>query len=179
MIQVNTNGLGTDGAAGHNRFGLRAYSSSDVSAKDAISIAGFQKMAIYANLPSATTLFHLARIPNGSGGSVLLVKLFDIGDSTGSGAITILPPSGASLSGCTGTGPATGALSSCSITANSSFNGKWETIAVPIPAGYSCDDTDPTQCWFKLQYAYGAGNQPSDTTSWTANLEGAPVRLVR
>ncbi|MGZ4687453.1 pilus assembly protein TadG-related protein [Oryzihumus sp.] len=178
FIQVRTNGLGTDGASGHNRFALRAYSTSDGSARDAISIAGFQKMAIYANIPSATTTFHLARIPSGAAGHILNVRLFDIGDSTGNGTVTVVSPSGAALAGCTGTGPASGTLSSCSITSNSSFNGKWETIAVPVPAGYTCADSDPTACWFKLQYAYGAGNQPSDTTSWTASLEGDPVRLV-
>jgi hypothetical protein len=36
----------------------------------------------------------------------------------------------------------------------------------------------PTGCWVRLQYAYGSGNQPSDTTSWTAGIEGDPVRLV-
>jgi len=40
------------------------------------------------------------------------------------------------------------------------------------------ENPDPTACWFKLQYAYGTKNQPSDTTSWTASLEGDPVRLV-
>jgi len=65
MIQVKTNGLGTDGASGHNRFALRTYSTSDPSAKDAISLAGFNKMAMYANLPGAMTTFHLARVPSG------------------------------------------------------------------------------------------------------------------
>jgi hypothetical protein len=56
--------------------------------------------------------------------------------------------------------------------------GKWQTVSVPIPTNYTCSSSVPTGCWVRLQYAYGGGNQPSDTTSWTAGIEGDPVRLV-
>jgi hypothetical protein len=52
-------------------------------------------------------------------------------------------------------------------------------ISVPVPAAFTCEDLDPQKCWVRLRYTYGAGNQPSDTTSWQASLEGDPVRLVR
>ncbi|HET7326333.1 MAG TPA: pilus assembly protein TadG-related protein [Nocardioidaceae bacterium] len=183
LIQVKTNGVGADAASGHNRFGLRGWSSGDSSAKDAIAIAGYNKMAVYANLPSATTLFHLARLPSGSGGQVLNVRLFDVGDSSNTGTIQVVAPDGFDFSGCKGYGPQGGVsgtdLPTCSVTANSSsFQGKWQTIAVPIPDDYGCDDEDPTACWAKLQYSYGSGNQPTDTTSWQASIEGDPVRLV-
>ncbi len=62
-IQVQTNGLGSDLAGGHNRFGLRASGSSGVD-KDNISIAGFGKMVMYANTPGgARTRFFLAPHP--------------------------------------------------------------------------------------------------------------------
>lgn len=178
MIQVRTNGVGADRAAGHNRFGLRVYSPTDSAAKDEMSIAGFSKMAIYANLPAATTTFHLARVPSAAAGQALNVELFDIGDSTGSGNVSVLAPDGSGLTQCTGTGPAKGALPTCTIRASSSFNGKWQTISVPVPKDYSCQDDDPNSCWFRLRYAYGSGNQPSDTTSWKASLAANPVRLV-
>ena len=182
MVQVQTNGLGSDAASGHNRFSLRAYSSTNPSSKDSIYLAGYNKMAIYANLPSAKTTFYLARVPSGSAGQVLNVRLFDIGDSSANGIITVLPPtgSGVSFSNCVGTGPTAGNLPTCSVTANSStYQGRWEQISVPIPSGYSCNDSDPTACWVKLQYDYGTGAQPNDTTSWTASIEGDPVRLVQ
>ena len=69
-------------------------------------------------------------------------------------------------------------LTDCAITANSTYNGKWQTVSVPIPTNYTCSSSVPTGCWVRLQYAYGSGNQPSDTTSWTAGIEGDPVRLV-
>jgi hypothetical protein len=181
IIQVQTNGNGADAASGHNRFGLRAYSSTSATGKDNIYLAGYNKMGIYANLPSATTLFYLARVPSGSGGQILNVRLFDVGDAGGTGSIQVLAPadSGVTFTNCKGTGPTAGNLATCSIPTNSSiYQGKWETISVPIPAGYSCNDNDQGACWVKLKYTYGAGNQPSDTTSWTASIEGDPVRLV-
>lgn len=177
MIQVKTNGLGADSASGHNRFGLRAYSSTDTTAKDSISIAGFAKMAIYANLPGATTTFHLARVPKTAAGQVLSVKLFDIGDATGQGTVSIRDPNNNVPTDCTGSG-AVKITGSCTFTASGTFNGKWQVVSIPIPKTYTCTDSDPNSCWFKLVYAYGQGNQPSDTTSWSAALDGNPVRLV-
>jgi hypothetical protein len=174
------------GFGSHQRFHasahlLRAYSSTPATGKDNIYLAGYNKMGIYANLPSATTLFYLARVPSGSGGQILDVRLFDVGDAGGTGSIQVLAPadSGVTFTNCKGTGPTAGNLSTCSIPTNSSiYQGKWETISVPIPPGYSCNDNDQGSCWVKLKYTYGAGNQPSDTTSWTASIEGDPVRLV-
>ena len=80
------------------------------------------------------------------------------------------------FSGCVGAGPAPGSLPGCAITASSCFNGKWQTISVPIPSTYTCTDLDVTKCWVRLQYSYPG--QPTDTTSWSASIEGDPVRLV-
>ena len=70
-------------------------------------------------------------------------------------------------------------MAGCSVTASSAFNGKWQTIMVPVPTTYSCTDEDVTKCWYRLRYAYGSGSQPTDTTSWTASVAGDPVRLIR
>ncbi len=182
MVQVKTNGLGVDGASGHNRFALRAYSATDSSARESVAIAGYSHMAIYANLPNATTSFYLARVPSGASGQVLNLGLFDVGDSSSAGTIRILAPpaSGVSFTNCQASGVSNGLLPSCQLTnVGSNYNAKWQTVSVPIPAGYSCNDLDPDDCWVRLQYAYGSGNQPTDTTSWVANIEGDPVRLVK
>jgi Flp pilus assembly protein TadG len=181
-IQVKTNGLGADGEGGHNRFALRAFGSGSTD-KDNISVAGFNKMAMYGNTPSGTSRFYLARVPSGAHGQLFKVRLFDIGDGATSGStITVLPPqeTGGTFSGCVGLGPTigTGTLTDCKISVNSSYNGKWEQISVPIPTGYSCTDSSPTGCWLRLEFYYGSGSTPQDTTSWTANIEGDPVRLV-
>lgn len=181
FIQVQTNGPADDPSGdGHNRFAMRAFGSSS-SDNSAISITGLTDMAIYANLPSAHTSFYLTRVEPAAAGQILDVRLFDIGDSSQPGTVRIVPPTDSGLSsfaGCVGAGPTSGSLTSCSVPANSSYNGKWETISVPIPSGYTCNSSVPTGCWITLSYDYGAG-QPSDTTSWQASLEGSPVRLIQ
>ncbi len=183
MIQVQTNGpADRTGANGHNRYSLRAFGAS-ASQNNDIAVAGFTKMAIYANLPGAVTQFFLAQVPPTAKGQTLAVRLYDIGDSTNTGTISILPPPDSSVSafdGCIGNGPRTGALSNCSITANATdFQGRWQVISIPIPTTYTCDSSAATGCWVRLQFSYGAGNTPSDTTSWQASVAGDPVRLVR
>jgi hypothetical protein len=181
LIQVKTNGVGSDNANGHNRFALRAYSTSNTSAKDDIAISGFSKMAMYANLPNATSKFYLARVPSGAAGQVLNVNLFDVGDATKPGTITVVAPpeSGVTFKDCQGSGVVNATMPNCSLSGvNSKYNGQWQTISVPIPTGYKCDDRDSADCWVRLEFEYGSGNQPSDTTSWAASIEGDPVRLI-
>ena len=179
-IQVKTNGLGADNQGGHNRFALRAYGSRSAD-KDNISIAGFSKMVMYGNTPNGTSKFYLARIPSNSSGQYFNVNLFDIGDGAETGStIKVIPPTetGGSFTGCTGRGRVNGSLSNCKISVSSTFNGRWQTITVPIPASYTCDDSSSTGCWVRLEFYYGSGSQPTDTTSWTATLDGDPIRLV-
>lgn len=177
-VQVQTSVPG--GAGGRNRFGLRAFGTG--SDKDHISVAGFDKMGIFANF-AGTTQFYLARVPSSDAGQILDVRLFDVGDSPTTGHISILPPTGSAVSftNCKATGSTaalTKALPDCSFDVSQSVNnGRWQNVAVPIPAAYTCTDSDPTKCWVMLKYDYGASN-PADATSWTASIEGDPVRLV-
>ena len=184
-IQVQTNGPGgVPAASGHNRFSLRAYGGSSAD-NDAISVAGFEKMAVYANTPNGTTTDYLARIPSGAKGQMFNVNLYDIGDGAKTGStIQIVPPAETTpttFAGCTGTGPVlgTGALTNCTISVDSSYNGKWEVISVPIPSTYTCNDTLSTGCWVSLKFFYGTGSVPNDTFSVTADIDGDPVRLVQ
>jgi hypothetical protein len=181
MIQVKTNGVGNDAASGHNRFSLRAFGASSAD-DDAISVAGYNKMAMYANTPSGTSRFFLARVPSGAHGQLFNVRLYDIGDGAVSGStVTVLPPAETpgTFANCKGAGTVTSAaLSNCRISVSSSYNAKWQTISVPIPVGYTCNDASPAGCWVRLEFYYGAGSSPADTTSWTASIEGDPVRLV-
>jgi len=193
IVQVRTNvRLGNDPAGpadtttpggGHNRFALRAAfvdAAGTNPQSDGISIFGNASMAIYANAPNARTQFHLARVPSGSGGHTLSLNFFDVADASQPGTLSIIAPpdSGVTFSNCTGIGPAAGALPTCSVTTTRAFNGRWQTVKVPIPEGYSCDDTDPRACWVRIEYDYGAGSTVQDTTTWTAVIEGDPVRLV-
>lgn len=190
LVQVKTNGI-TPTADGTNHFAIRATGSA-VGDKENLSVAGREKIGIYANKPGVTTEFHLARVPSSAAGQTLKVRLFDVGDSASGGStgtINIVSPPdadgdafGVPASPCIGVrstnSPVT--LTDCSLTGvqSSTHNGKWQSIAVPIPANYTCDDADTTMCWVRLQYEYGSSTSPNDVTAWTAIIEGDPVRLV-
>ena len=60
-----------------------------------------------------------------------------------------------------------------------SFNGKWQTLRVPIPDTFTCAETVQLGCWVRLHLSYAAGSSPHDATSWLASLDGDPVRLVQ
>jgi hypothetical protein len=138
-------------------------------------------MAMYANTPNGTTTFFLAKLPSGAKGQLFNVSLWDIGDGAKTGStVTVLPPleTGGTFSNCTGAGVQNGALSGCRINVSSSYNARWQTISVPVPATYACTDASPTGCWVRLEFYYGSGSTPMDTTSWTASIVGDPVRLV-
>jgi len=179
-IQVTTSTPG--GAGGHNRFALRAF-GSNLTDKDSISVAGFDKMGIFANF-TGTTQFFLARVPSTAAGQVLNVRLFDVGDGASGGTITILKPAETAASGTLSNCQASGSISqlnaalpTCALSVSATYNqGRWQNIAVPIPSAYTCSDNLTTGCWVILKYEY-VGN-PADATSWTASIQGDPVRLV-
>ncbi|MGL5863285.1 MAG: pilus assembly protein TadG-related protein, partial [Phycicoccus sp.] len=179
-IQVRTNGLGADLGVGNNRFGLRA-SGSGAGDNDAVSIAGFGKMVMFANTPAGTSRFFIARVPSSSSGRTVKINLFDIGDGATSGShITVVPPSevGGSFSGCEGQGLVNGPLAGCRLGVSSTFNGRWQTVTVPLPSTYRCDDTRAAGCWLRLEYFSGPSSEQRDTTSWQASVDGDPIRLV-
>ena len=67
---------------------------------------------------------------------MLNVRLFDIGDSSQPGTITIKPPADSNLSsftGCVGSGPTTGTLSNCSITGKLELQRQVATDVRPDP----------------------------------------------
>lgn len=179
FFQITTSGT----LDAQNHFSLAAWSTSDSTAKNAISVSGYKKMALYAGV-SATTNFFMARVPNAAAGHILDINLFDIGDvSSGYASLAVLQPTATgttAASNCVGVGPKAGTMANCTFnTSTGVFNGKWQLIQVPIPTTYNCgDDTVATNCWYRLQYT-SSGGQPTDTTSWAAGLEGDPVRLVK
>ena len=186
-VQVKTNQVlpNADSAGGHNRFSLRAFGSG-AGDNDVISVAGFNKMAMYANTPASFVVKdYLARIPSGAKGQMFNVSLYDVGDGAkGISTIQILPPSETTpttFAGCTGSGPTigSGSLTNCQISVDGTYNVKWEVISVPISSTYSCNDASVAGCWVRLQFSYGTGSTASDTFSVTANINGDPVRLVQ
>lgn len=160
---------------GSNRFSVRAYGGP----VGAVSVSALGKMSIYANATAASPTFNLIRILPGAAGQTLVFKFFDIGDAESGGSLTVLPPSETttSLKNCHASGFQVTTLAACSININSSWNGKSETIAAPIPSTYTCNYSSPGGCWFRLKVSFASGSV-SDTTTWTAYVSGDPVRLI-
>jgi Flp pilus assembly protein TadG len=197
LIQIRTDvSYGSDAAGaanttsgdGQNRFALRAAFVSGangpaVGSQAGLRIAGTSVMAMYANFPGANTKFFLARVPSGSGGHALQVGIFDPSDADDNGSLRIVPPTdsnvGSNFSGCVADGPVDGNLTNCLVHTNSTdFQGKWQTVRVPIPTNYTCDDLDPLGCWVKIEFIFPGGKGVHDTTTWRATMEGDPVRII-
>jgi Flp pilus assembly protein TadG len=165
---------------GNNRFALRVKGPQ----RGAISIAGWDHMGMYLNYTGAKTTFNLVRVVPAAATKTLRIGFFDTGDASNPGTITIKGPSDsnlpASLVGCTGGGAVvTGAISGCTLTNvyTTTYNGKWQYVNVPIPADYTCTVAETGGCWFRVDFDFN-GSVPTDTTSWTARVEGDPIRLI-
>jgi hypothetical protein len=194
QVQTKTKSDGTAAplGSGANRFALRAGLNGNVSTPN-LRVYGEARIGIYANSPAANTTFYLARVLPGAKGRSLVVNFFDTGDAAAAGTLTVLPPPdsnvGASFVGCTytkppgtSTGPPWGTFQStttgCKITnvSSATYNGQWIQFKIPIPDTYDCTYTDANGCWTRINFAFPSN--VSDTTTWTARVEGDPVRLV-
>ena len=60
---------------------------------------------------------------------------------------------------------------------NGIYNGHWLRVSITIPpaASYTCT----TDCWWSIQYNFGAGGSPNDRTVWVVNVLGDPVHLIQ
>lgn len=179
-----TNGSTTVNTWGHNRYSIRAGIGSDPTApgyRSGVKVFANGRLPIYANAEGASTEFYLARIlPTGSE-RTLKVSLWDISDGGSSGSMQVVPPAeaGGTFSGCTydSTGGTYTVQSGCQFSFNSgALNAQVMTVTIPIPASYTCDSSVPAGCWIKVRAPFaGAVN---DTTTWSADVVGDPVRLV-
>jgi Flp pilus assembly protein TadG len=204
MVQVRTN-VKADGSpapdgGGHNRYSLRAGLNGSLST-GAVSIYGQERMAIYANAPGASTSFFLARITPGAAGRHLTLTFHDTGDADSPGTLQVLPPTDAKI-GITpistfdncqytappgnATGPPFGTMidtaPDCSVSGvsrNAGWDGQTVQWSVPIPVGYTCDFNQQIGCWLKLKFTFPSSASVSDTTTWSATLDGNPVRIVQ
>jgi hypothetical protein len=142
-------------------------------------------MSIYANVDGTTgnTEFHLAEVKEVHAGKTFVVELWDPGDASGDHSVEIRDPSG--------TPPAceweavedengasiSGSEASCVVVTSKPggggrFNNWLVTIRIELPADYTC----AADCWWTVYYNYPG--QTTDTSTWSAYIEGKPVRLV-
>lgn len=175
--------------SGHNRYGMRVRVTGGGTSSD-VAVSALERMPIYANLKTGTTNFYLARVTSGNAGSLMTVEFFDTGDASNVASIAIKDPDGGAPPGCAPAGdvvPGSRPLSdlnAANCTLNNvrntnGYNGKIQRVRVPIPDDYVCDDEDPADCWYKIDFTYGSGVIANDTTTWSVSLDGDPVRLVK
>lgn len=170
------------------------------------NLAAFANMSMYNNLAAGNANFYLAKVPEQYAGRTLDIELYDPGEGTGV-TVQVNTPSGVQK-GCTyqsrrlvnisgGGGASGGPISSeltpppipagtnCSFPTSGLFNGNVVTIKVPIPVNYTCDSAlnatwwsgSPTTagCWWSVTFN---SNGAHDNTTWSAKIEGDPVRLT-
>ncbi len=198
FIQVKTatkaDGSAAPNGGGANRFAMRVGLNGNFTTTQA-NVFGQGRQAIYANYPGSNTTFYLARVLPGAAGRSLLVNFFDVGDASQPGTLTVLPPSdsnvGANFGSCQYTappgnsaGPPWGTFSNtgagCAISGVQTplFNGQWVTYKIPIPSNYTCNYNDPLGCWTKINFSFPNLTSVQDTTTWSAQIQGDPVRLI-
>jgi hypothetical protein len=197
FLQIETStkidGSPAPAGGGANRLALRAGLGGNYQTAS-VRIHGSGRIGIYSNSPAANTTFYLARVLPGAQGRTLVLSFFDVGDAAQPGTLSVLPPSesnqGGAFAGCTYTappgnstgppwGPFQATSSGCKISnvSNATYNGQWIQVKVPIPSTYTCNFNDPMGCWLKVNFAFPAAAQ--DTTTWSAQLLGDPVRLIQ
>ena len=164
-------GFGTGGAA--------ALDGSDVS------LSARQRLPIYANANSATTVFTMARVTPADAGRTLRVTLYDMGDASSTGTLQFIPPADSNKANFTGCGFAKDNGSAVSATHSicrlngvnfTNYQARSVDIDVPIPTDYTCDDSTNNGCWITVRAIFTGGVY--DTTTWSASILGSPVRLV-
>jgi len=171
---------------GQNRFAVRVTAAGT---QDNVIVSALERMPVFTNASGAHTTFLLARVPSVAAGSSLRVEFFDVGDAQSPVQVALRAPAAArglgslacwALGDVRGSPTAPLSLPTCSldgVSVNSGFNGATQVIEVPISRDYACADDVPTDCWFSVDIDYPGGAR--DTTTWTASLQGDPVRLVR
>lgn len=198
VLQVRTNHKPTTpllydpavSTGGHNRFAIRAGFTSTpegVPNGSGVKVFASGKLPIYVNSGSdATPTFHLARITPSAANRVLRLEFYDIGDvgSGGSVNMQVIPPADSGMSNFSGCvfkrdGMSASTSSNCTFTGMTSsvYNGHMVSVSIPIPAGYNCAHDSDAGCWLKVRLSFNNAT-PADTTTWSATIDGDPVRLI-
>jgi len=179
--------------AGVNSFAIRAKTAPGLEKQ--VAVSGYDRMPMFANVAGTSTIFNLIRVLPGAAGQYISFALFDVADivptSTASGTVTVLPPTDATGSitstpfpngGCRAEGAGAGAgvtLTNCSApVSNTANNGKVEKIIIPIPGDYDCNYASLGGCWYRVEVKFPTATAVNDITTWDANIEGDPVRLI-
>lgn len=187
----------TNTGKGSNSFAIRARVNAGL--EKSVSVSSFQRMPIFVNASGASSTFNLIRVLPGAAGQYIEFSFYDVGDAGASGSVSALLPSdarstttGAPFSaatgfpgGCRSVGGAAGIFEinlgpvGCRAPISSATNnGQLQSMVIPVPTTYTCDDTNFGGCWYKVVVDFPPGTDVHDVTTWDAAIGGDPVRLV-
>jgi hypothetical protein len=167
-----------------NKYALRVSASVGDP-----TISGLQDMSIFANdVAWASTEFYLARVDQKYAGKDLVVEFFDAGDFGGSSpnpsdTVEVLAGNGDTLScewlvldldGDTDTS-GTGCSFNMVLGGGSAYDNRIVQFAIALPDSYACSGDS---CWFRVVYNYTGSAAIQDVTTWTAYIDGNPIRIV-
>ena len=148
-------------------------------------VYGGGRMAAYANMDTATSLFYLAQIEAAHAGKTMVIRLFDPGESSGDAFLRIKSPDGNAYNNVNFTWSSddgrsgSGTQIQTSVGGAAQFNNRLVTITIPLPTTYGSvgltppGETEPG--WWKIEYQMSAAN---DTTTWEVAINGNPVHLL-
>jgi len=165
---------GSSDDRGLNRFSLRASSSPQMP-----RVYGLSDMSVYVNFEGNEATFNLAEVEQVHAGKELVIELWD--PDSGNQGVRIERPDGSlplcswSIDGDVSSTGSGGALIPCDISGYGpqEFNDHHMQIRIAISSGYTCS----SDCWWTIKVTYPGG--ANDTTTWSARIEGNPVKLVK
>ncbi|HEX5825776.1 MAG TPA: pilus assembly protein TadG-related protein [Candidatus Limnocylindrales bacterium] len=180
-VNVNTTVDGGNSAVGaENLFSIHVTASSGRA-----RVYGGGRMAAYANMDTATSLFYLAQIEAAHASKTMVIRLFDPGESAGDAFLRVKSPDGNAYNNVNFTWVAddgrtgSGTQIQTSVGGSPQFNNHLITISIPLPTTYGstgltpAGETEPG--WWKIEYQMSAAN---DTTTWEVAINGNPVHLL-
>ncbi|HEY0493837.1 MAG TPA: hypothetical protein VGD57_10265 [Candidatus Dormibacteraeota bacterium] len=192
-------------AGAHKGYAVRIVNGdAGRTACTTCALAGWDDMAIYTPISigsGGNFAIKLFQLRPEYAGLTVNIDIYDPGDissSSGTVVLNILDPNGAIASAPQGvniydlgvqrSNLSTGAYSVIAsaangntqasfvaTNANTSRNGHWVHVELPIPSNYN---PAPGQDWWSLQYVTGANTTATDTVTVAVGLKGGPVHLV-
>ncbi|MDG1409974.1 MAG: Tad domain-containing protein [Acidimicrobiales bacterium] len=186
---------------GRNRYSMRGGfgAISSPSYGTGVSLSADGRLPMFVNVPpgapttcsGSPTCFYVARVTPEYAGQQLQLDVFDLTDGS-SINVSFSPPADSGLgtftacdfifydengsvvdlneSNCTATYAANSQLT------NGGSNGDSIAAIIDVPVGYTCNDASAFGCWVTAELTFNG--TPSDTTTWSAELTGDPIRLV-
>lgn len=186
---------------GRNRYSMKVGFGASTSGTygSGVSISADGRLPMFVNVPpgarsscaGSPTCFYIARVLPEWAGQQLQLDVFDLTDGSSIDVAFVPPPDSGlgSFGSCDfiffpeGGGSVDLNESNCVATyaanpqlQNGGSNGDSIAALIDIPVGYTCNSASAFGCWVTAQLSFNG--TPSDTTTWSANVTGDPIRLI-